>query len=329
MPGEAAALSREVVRDLIYLGFQARFLETGADTADAIAPGVDPRAVVMARAMRSSSDGTGDICFPGHLSPGPLLAFGATPLEFLRQLARKGTAPAAARTGGRSWTDLRRGLIGWDGPPGTMTQVLTGAAVAFAQRGQDRAALVFEEVAAVETGGWHEGMNFAAAQAAPMVVVLDTAEGARRGGRAHGHDVESIARAYGVACAAIADEPFAEVFGRVAAARLRAVRGRGPTLVALLPAEVSEPWAAHDAFVARAVEASEVAEPEVRAIERAASAAVSHALARLGKEPAADPRDALVPVCTHDLPLPPWTRRTAPNPGWRGATEPQDVQDAL
>ncbi len=324
MPGEAAALSREVVRDLIYQGFQARFLEAGAD----IGPGVDARAVVMARAMRSSSDGTGDVCFPGPLSPGALLALGATPLEYLRQLARKGTAPAAARTGGRNWTDLRRGLIGWDGPSGTMTQVLAGAAVAFAQRGQDRAALVFEEAAAVETGGWHEGMNFAAAQAAPLIVVLDEA-GARRGARGDGHDVESIARAHGVACAAVADEPFAEVFATMAAARRRAVRGRGPTLVALLPADVAEPWAAHDAFVARAVEASEVAQSEVRAIERAASAAVSHALARLGREPAADPRDALVPVCTHDLPLPPWTRRTAPDPGWRGAAEPQDVQDAL
>ncbi|MCY4572519.1 MAG: thiamine pyrophosphate-dependent enzyme, partial [Gemmatimonadetes bacterium] len=286
MDGDATALNREVVQDLLYQGFQARFLEGGAGVSAATPFGVDIRAVVMARAMRHSSDGKGDLCCPGHLSPGPLLAFGATPLEFLRQIGKKGTAPAAARSGGRSWTDLRRGLIGWDGPPGTMTQVLAGAALAFAQRGQDRAALVFEECAATETGGWHEGMNFAAAQAAPLVVVLDMARCAERAGTGA---LDSVGRGYGVAVAAVSDEPYAELFRTVAAARRRAVQGRGPTLIAMLPGAEADPWALHDAFVAWALAEAGVSESEVRTIERAASAGVDHAFSRLAREPEADP----------------------------------------
>lgn len=324
MHGDASTLSREIVRDLLYQGFQARLLAGGAGMPGDTSVSVDIRTVVMARAMRHSSDGKGDLCCPGHLSPGPMLAFGATPLEFLRQLGRKGTAPAAARSGGGSWTDQRRGLIGWDGPPGTMTQVLAGAALAFAQRGEDRAALVFEEFVATETGGWHEGMNFAAAQSAPLIVVLDMTQPADRAGTGA---VDAIARGYGVSAAAVAEEPYPQLFRTVASARRRAARGRGPTLIAMLPRGEGDPWALHDAFVARALDEAGVSDVEVRAIERAASAGVDHALKRLAREPEAEPHDALVPVCAHEVPQPPWTRRVPPDPGWRATGEPREVHD--
>ena len=307
-PGAAA------VQDLVYLGFQGRFLEAGPGRSAEPPFAVDGRSIVMARAMRHASDGTGDLCSPGHLSPGPLLGFGATPLEFLRQLGRKGTAPASARAGGRSWTDLRRGLIGWDGPRGMMTQVLAGAALAFRQRGEDRAALVFEEFAATDTGAWHEGFNMAAAQRVPLIVVLDAGRGDGHGDSAR---VEAIARAYGAVAESVAEEPYARIFEVVAEARARAVGGRGPTLIALLPPGDGPPWAGHDAFVAWARAECGYAEEDVAAIERAALAGVEHALQRLAKEPGAEPRDALVPVCEGENVVPPWTRLTPPDPGER------------
>ncbi len=319
-----AILSREVVQDLLYQGFQARFLEGRAGSSAEPPFRVDMRAVVMARAMRHAADGKGDLCSPGPASPGPMLAFGATPLEFMRQLGRKGTAPAAARSGGRSWTDLRRGLIGWDGPPGVMTQVLAGAALAFAQRGQDRAALVFEDFAATETGGWHEGMNLAAAQSAPLVVVLDMARLAHGPGAG---TLDVVARGYGVAADSVSDEPYSQLYRTAAAARRRAVQGRGPTLIAMLPRAEGDPWALHDDFVDWALDEGGVAEAEVRAIERAASAGVGHAFDRLAREPEAEPHDALVPVFAHDVPHPPWTRGTPPDPGWRETGEPPGGPD--
>ena len=311
---DSAPLNRDVVRDLLYQGFQARFLERTAGRSTDSPFRVDVRAVVMARAMRHAADGRGDLCSPGPLSPGPLLAFGATPLEFMRQLGRKGTAPAAARCGGRSWTDLKRGMVGWDGPPGVMTQVLAGAALAFAQRGQDRAALVFEDFEATETGGWHEGMNFAAAQSAPLVVVLDLANHER--GPA---PVEAVAHGYGVAASSVSEEPYPQLLGTVAAARSRAVRGRGPTLIAMLPRAGDDPWALQDAFEDWVLAEAGLSETEVRTIERAASAGVDHALRRLAREPEAEPHDALAPVLAHSDPRPPWTRSTPPDPARRSA----------
>ena len=103
VPGFAgiAGPGRELAEDLVFHAFQARFLEDRVrtlSTAGEVDPcwssfTVDVRAMVMARAMRSTADGSGDLCYPGGHAPGPALAFGATPLEFLRHMASRSTSP--------------------------------------------------------------------------------------------------------------------------------------------------------------------------------------------------------------------------------------------
>lgn len=315
---DSATLGPDVTRDLLYLGFQARFLETGIQElvrSEILHPGLaglrlDPRSPVIARAMRCATNGKGDVCHPGPLASGPALAFGATPLEFLRHLAGKGTSSASAREGGLSWTDLRRGLIGWGGSRGgTATQVLAGAALAFRQRGEDRAALVCERRSALQSGGWHEGINLAGALRAPLIVVL----AAPRSGDSSDTGTEAVAASYGVAFARVGTEPTEDLFRTVAAARRHAVSGRGPTMMELVPLG-DDRWALHDAFAARATAAETVSEHDLGAIRRAAAAGVDHAVARLQKEPAPAATDALVPVCTDTSTPPPWTRRDPPAP---------------
>lgn len=328
--GEFAGLGREVAGDLLYLGFQARALESCV--RDLARSGVlgsalagfhaDPRSAVVARAMRSATDGTGDLCHPGPLSPGPALAFGATPLEFLRHLAGKGTSPASAREGGLSWTDVRRGMIGWGSPrSGTATQVLAGAALAFRQRGEDRAALVVEGRTALQSGGWHEGINLAGAARAPLIVVLAPTEYGDGSGDA---GVEAVASSYGVASARLGSEPLEHLFGAAAAARRRAVEGEGPTLIELASLDAGDRWAVHDAFAARAVATGDLSERDLDAIRRAAAAGVEHAVARLEREPGPAARDALAPVCTGASPPPPWTRRDPPAPDTPAPEQPAE-----
>ncbi|MDE2794260.1 MAG: thiamine pyrophosphate-dependent enzyme [Gemmatimonadota bacterium] len=315
-----ATLGSEVARDLLYLGFQARFLEARVRDlarsevlhADLAGFRVDPRSTVLARAMRGGTDGKGDLCHPGPLAPGPALAFGATPLEFLRHLAGKGTSSASAREGGLSWTDLRRGIIGWGAPRGgTATQVLAGAAFAFRQRGEDRAALVFERRSALQSGGWHEGVNLAGALGVPLIVVL----AAPQTGDGSDHaDIEAVAASYGIAFARVGRDSPERIFPTVAAARRRAVNGEGPTLIELLDAGDGNRWEHHDAFAELAVTEDGLPEQVLDAIRKAAAAGVEHAAARLAKEPGPSTRDALVPVCTDAAPHPPWTRRDPPAP---------------
>lgn len=323
-------MSGETIEDLLYHGFQGRLLEESlrrmppAMRPEATIP-VDVRAIVIARAMRQTVDGRGDLCCPGPMSPGPALAFGATPLEFLRHVTRKGTSPASARAGGTSATDLRRGLIGWDGTRGTMTQVLAGAALAFAQRGEDRAALVFERWSATETGAWHEGMNFAAAQRTPLIVVVGPPDG---GGQRDRAGIEGVARGYGIGMLWVGDEPLARLFESVAEARRRAVAGNGAVLIALAARSDVDHWALHDAFVQWALSRDGRDRSHIESIERAAAAGVDHALSRIGREPDPDPEEALAPVSTDTQPFRPWTRMKPPRPdALLGATasEPSDV----
>lgn len=313
-------MSRDEVEDLLYNGFQGRYLERGVlrrglwnRPQGRFAVGM--RSIAIAQAMRRTQDGRGDVCCPGPMSPGPALAFGATPLEFLRHLLHKGTSPASARAGGLSWTDPRRGLVGWDGARGMMTQVLAGVALAFANRREDRVALVFERRSAVETGGWHEGLNFAAARRAPVIVVL--VEGNRDSDR-KGPTVEAVARSYGIAGVATGDGPLVDTFATATAARRRATEGGGPTLMALERNRDPGSWGLHEAFVEWASTRGGLSEHEVRAVERAAAAGVDHALSRIADEPPPDSQDALAAVRTGSPPLRPWTRLKTPKPGGTG-----------
>ena len=315
------ALGRRISEDLLYLGCLGRFLEasvrslarSGLLDATLADFSVDVRTTVIARAMRCAPDGQGDLCHPGLLSPGPALAFGATPLEFLRHVAKKRTTPASARAGGLSWTDVRRGMIGWGGSRGgMMTQVLAGAALAFMQRGEDRVALVFEERGALQAGGWHEGMNLAGAARVPLIVVVEDSFPADP---SDSTDVGAVAVSYGAGFARVGAESHGGLFRTVAAARRRAVNGQGLTLIELVPLSGDGGWALHDAFAAHAVAEGGIGESVMEAIERAAAAGVDHASARLEKEPGPTARDALAPVCTGAVPFAPWTRRDPPAPG--------------
>ena len=309
-------MSSDEIADLLYQGYQGRRLEEGVRRSGFLRGpehrfGIDTRSIVIARAMLHSVDGRGDLCCPGPMSPGPALAFGATPLEFLRQLVRRGTSPAAARAGGLSWTDLRRGLIGWDGPPGMMTQVLAGAALAFAQRGENRAALVFESEEALDTGGWHEGMNLAAARRAPVIVVVVASDFP---GAGRHRDIAGVARAYGAAPVSVGRESHSGIFATVRAARQRAAGGGGPTLVALENGDEDDRRRSHEAFAGRALAEGRVTPGELESIRRAAAAGVDQALARIVKEPGPEPHDALAAVRTGSPPLRPWTRLRSPRP---------------
>ena len=192
-----------------------------------------------------------------------------------------------------------------------MTQVLAGAALAFRQRGEDRAALVFEERAALQAGGWHEGMNLAGAVRAPLIVVVEDSFPADP---SDSTQVEAVASSYGVGFAKVAGDAHERLFRTVAAARRRAVGGQGPTLIELVPLSDEDRWELHAAFAARIVAEGGTPESGLGAIERAAAAGVDHAVARLAKEPGPAARDALAPVRTGTVPFVPWTRRDPPTP---------------
>lgn len=312
------------VEDVLYRVFQARFLEdkvrelarAGQLSSDWEGLRVDVRTTVVASAMRPRSDGRGDACFPGPASPGPSLAFGATSLEFLRWAGRRGTSPAAARAGGASWTDLRRGLFGWSGGRGIMTQVLAGAALAFVRGSEDRAALVFEDRRALESGAWHEGASVATAARAPLVVVLvssgaEPAAGGRSGQERS--DLRDVARGHGVPVVELGAATCRELWRAAAEARSLAAAGRGPVL-GELPAVPPGQSCCDRGHLASWAARAGLPDRRVQALERTARIDVEQAASRLEMEPDPRPLAALACVTADVAPLPPWTRREPPDP---------------
>ena len=114
-----------------------------------------------------------DILSPLIRNLGSMLVKGATPLEILRQYMAKGDSPTRGRELNIHFGDLERGFIGQISPLGDMVTVMAGVTLTFRMRSEDRVGLVYIGDGATSTGAFHEGINFAAVQRLPLVVIVE------------------------------------------------------------------------------------------------------------------------------------------------------------
>jgi pyruvate dehydrogenase E1 component alpha subunit/2-oxoisovalerate dehydrogenase E1 component alpha subunit len=114
-----------------------------------------------------------DVLSPLIRNLGSMLVKGATPLEILRQYMAKGDSPTRGRELNIHFGDTERGFIGQISPLGDMVPVMAGVTLSFKMRGQPRVGLVYVGDGATSTGAFHEGINFAAVQRCPLVVVIE------------------------------------------------------------------------------------------------------------------------------------------------------------
>src|SRR3712207_2665767 len=114
-----------------------------------------------------------DIMSPLIRNLGSMLVQGATPLEILRQYMAKGNSPTRGRELNIHFGDTARGFIGQISHLGDMVPVMAGVTLSFKLRGQPRVGLVYVGDGATSTGAFHEGINFAAVQRCPLVVVVE------------------------------------------------------------------------------------------------------------------------------------------------------------
>lgn len=102
---------------------------------------------------------------------GSMLVMGAQPIQILRQYMAKATSPTTGRELNLHFGDLEYGYLGQISHLGDMIPVMAGIALAFRLRGERRVALVYIGDGGTSTGTFHEGLNFAAVQRAPLVVI--------------------------------------------------------------------------------------------------------------------------------------------------------------
>ncbi len=115
----------------------------------------------------------GDILSPLIRNLGSMLVQGAKPGEIIRQYMAKGDSPTRGRELNIHYGDLVRGFIGQISHLGDMVPVMAGVTLSFKMRGQDRVGLVYVGDGATSTGAFHEGINFAAVQRCPLVVIVE------------------------------------------------------------------------------------------------------------------------------------------------------------
>jgi TPP-dependent pyruvate/acetoin dehydrogenase alpha subunit len=115
-----------------------------------------------------------DVLSPLIRNLGSMLVKGAEPIEILRQYMAKGDSPTRGRELNIHFGDVvDRNFVGQISHLGDMVPVMAGVTLTFKMRGEDRVGLVYVGDGATSTGAFHEGINFAAVQRCPMVVIVE------------------------------------------------------------------------------------------------------------------------------------------------------------
>lgn len=257
----------------------------------------------------------GDILSPLIRNLGSMLVQGATPLEILRQYMAKGDSPTRGRELNIHFGDLDRGFIGQISHLGDMVAVMAGVTLSFRLRGQPRVGLVYVGDGATSTGAFHEGINFAAVQRCPLVVIVEN------NGYAYSTPVErqtaayafvDKAAGYGVPGEQADGNDVVAVYEVTKRAVERARRGEGVTLIELLtyrrkghaehdnqsyvPEGEADRWASDNDPIGRFVAqlaADGVAPEELDATDRRVNEEIDQATEEAERSPLPDPRDAL------------------------------------
>lgn len=298
--------------------------------------GQEAGAVGAAYALRRRTDGTGDFLAQTVRACGALFLFGGTLEDFFRQYMARATGPTRGREANVHWEDYQKGFVGPVSPLGTMVEVMAGITLTFRLRGEDRVGMVFYGDGASSTGAWHEGLNFAAVQRCPLILMVENNQWAFSTPTHKTTRVERFvdkAPGYGITGESVDGTDVLAVYEAVSRAAGRARSGDGTQLVELLyfrrrghaqhdpqdyvdPAVIAE-WEKKDpldTYRARLLGEGWADEAEVDAAWQDAVNACAAAADVAVSEPLPEGPDAIDDVYT-DVTIPrPWTRRPDPDP---------------
>jgi len=130
--------------------------------------GQEATAVGTAYALRKQ-----DFISPLIRDLGAVLVKGIRPREIFAQYMAKAWGPSEGRDLNIHFGDLEKGFIGPISHLGDMIPVMTGIVLAARMQKKDSVAVAYIGDGGMSTGAFHEGLNFAAVQRLPLVVVAE------------------------------------------------------------------------------------------------------------------------------------------------------------
>lgn len=257
----------------------------------------------------------GDVVGPLIRNLGSVLVMGYTTREVFSSFLARASSPSGGKEGIHHFGRPERGVISPISMLGELVPVMAGIALAGKMRKQDIVAMTYIGDGGTSTGPFHEGMNFAAVQKLPLVVV------AENNGWAYSTPVRKQtaaacladrAAAYGIPGQTVDGNDVLAVLEAARRAVDRAREGGGPTLLetrtyrmkghaehdhqAYVPAEELAAWALRDPialFSRRLVESGEAPASELADIDRTVATEVEREADAAEAAPLPDPATAL------------------------------------
>ena len=175
-----------------------------------------------------------DFVGPMIRNVGTLLVRGYKPRDlFLQYMARR-DGPTGGRDANTHFGDISRGVIAPISMLGEGVNVMAGIALAARLRQENRVAVTYVGDGAMSTGPSHEGMNFAAVQKLPLLII------AENNGWAYStpiekqmavRDIAVRGKAYGIPATIVDGNDVLKVYETTRAAALRARQGGGPQMI--------------------------------------------------------------------------------------------------
>src|SRR5512142_588394 len=175
-----------------------------------------------------------DILSPLIRNLGALVVMGAKPIEILRQYMAKAESPTHGRELNVHFNDLEKGYLGQISHLGDMVPVMAGITLTFKLRGEPRVGMVYVGDGATSTGSFHEGLNFAAVQRCPLVVIGEYNHWAYSTPPAKQFAVQDLAekaKGYGIHAVTVDGNDVLAVYAAAKHAVERARRGKGTQFI--------------------------------------------------------------------------------------------------
>lgn len=114
-----------------------------------------------------------DILFPSHRDLALYFIRGVTPQQVFAQYMGRVDGLTRGRDGNMHMGDLGKGLVAIISAMAASVPVAAGAAMALKYQGKDSVVFVYFGDGATSRGDWHEGINFASVQKAPLVLLCN------------------------------------------------------------------------------------------------------------------------------------------------------------
>jgi TPP-dependent pyruvate/acetoin dehydrogenase alpha subunit len=166
---------------------------------------------------------------------GALLVKGVPPRDIFTQHMARATSPTHGKDGTSHFADLtHRHIVSPSSMLGDLIPVMTGVAMAGRYLGHKIVALTFIGDGGSSTGAFHEGMNLAAAQRAPLVVILENNQWAYSTPASRQvplRDFADRAKAYGIRSSIVDGNDVLAVYRAAREAVAECREGRGPWLI--------------------------------------------------------------------------------------------------